>query len=150
LSEGRLSAAATLRLLHRAIVRLFAPFLPYLTEEIWHWAYGEDKGMHDSVHCSPWPSLEEFAAIPPCAHEDLYAAAVAVMDAVRKAKADANLSMRAPVARVCVTGKAGTLEALKPAVEDLKGMLHIEIFDLTEGALAAGLVGVEATVAQAS
>ena len=32
------------------------PFLPYLTEEIWHWCYSGDAGMHESVHRSPWPT----------------------------------------------------------------------------------------------
>ena len=43
---------------------MLAPYLPYLAEEVWHWCYASDSGMHDSVHRSPWPSLDEFAAAP--------------------------------------------------------------------------------------
>jgi len=173
-TEGRLSAAATLRLVHRALVRLFAPFLPYLTEEIWHWSggsgsarppqrlgrvetrpsrgageeaaapcYSLDGDMHESVHRSPWPTVEEFAAIAAPAHKECYPALVGVIEAVRKAKADANKSMKAPVQRVTVTGAPATLAALGPALEDLNGMLHIETADLVEGTPETGLVDVE-------
>ena len=60
LTPGRLSACTTLRLVHRAIIRLLAPFTPYIAEEVWNWAYAEDAGMANTVHRSPWPTLAEF------------------------------------------------------------------------------------------
>jgi valyl-tRNA synthetase len=147
LSEGRLSGAATLRVLHRALVRMLAPFLPYLTEEIWHWCYASDPDMHDSVHRSPWPTLDEFAAVPAPVHESLYPAAVGVINAVRKAKAGANKSMRAPVERIVVTASANTTDALKPAIADLIGMLHIGAVEFAEGAPESGLVAVTTELA---
>ena len=96
LTEGRLSAAATLRLLHRALVRMLAPFIPYITEEVWSWVYAQDTGMRSSVHRSPWPTLAEFDAIPAPQFPETYAAAIAVVDIVRRAKADNNLSMARP------------------------------------------------------
>ncbi|HOZ48164.1 MAG TPA: valine--tRNA ligase [Candidatus Hydrogenedentes bacterium] len=148
LTPGRISAASTLRLLHRALVRMLAPFLPYIAEDIWHWCYSGDADMQESVHRSPWPTLAEFAAIPAALREDMYPAAVQVIEAVRKAKADANKSMRAPVARVAVTAKATTLDALKLALDDVVGMLHIERIDLVEGAPESGLVAVEIEMAE--
>ena len=99
--------------------------------------------MHESVHRSPWPTVEEFAAIAAPAHEGCYPALVGVIEAVRKAKADANKSMKAPVQRVTVTGAPATLAALDPALDDLNGMLHIETADLVEGMPETGLVDVE-------
>jgi valyl-tRNA synthetase len=133
LSEGRLSAAATLRLVHRALVRLFAPFMPYLTEEVWSWCYAGDPGMAESVHRSPWPMVDEFAAIPAPAAEDTYPAALAVIDAVRKAKAEASMSMKAPVACVTVTVRPEHMEAIEAAKADVTAMLHIGAFTLSEG-----------------
>ncbi len=145
-SEGKRSAFAVLRLIHRAILRLFAPFVPYITEEIWHWAYSTDPGMHESVHRSPWPSIEEFATVAPPRHAGQYAAMVAVFDAVRKAKGDANKSMAAPVARVAVTGSATVLDSLLEIREDLVKMLNIQALGLVEGAPETGIVAVESTI----
>lgn len=143
LTEGRLSAAATLRLLLRALVRLLAPFLPFMAEEVWHWCYSGDADMHESVHRSPWPSLEELASIPEPASRDTYGATAEVLDAVRKAKAEANLSMKAPVARTVVMAKPKVLEALRPVENDLRGMLHIETLEFVDGDPGAAMVSVQ-------
>ncbi|GMU93948.1 MAG: valine--tRNA ligase [Candidatus Hydrogenedentota bacterium] len=132
LSEGRLSAASTLRLVHRALTRMFAPFMPFLTEEIWHWAYSNDADMHDSVHRSPWPVADEFEKVAPPTHAATYDAMVAVIEAVRKAKAEANLSMKAPVQHVGVTATTETIQALAPCLDDVRGMLHITAIDCHE------------------
>ncbi|HNR32573.1 MAG TPA: class I tRNA ligase family protein, partial [Candidatus Hydrogenedentes bacterium] len=147
ISEGKRSALATLRLLHRALVRLFAPFLPYLTEEIWHWAYHNDPDMSDSVHISPWPAVEECDAIPAPSSELQYPAAVGVFEAVRKAKAEANASMAAPVARVVVAGQPAVLDALREMQEDLVKMLNIQALECVSGTPETGLVAVETTMA---
>lgn len=147
LTPGRLSACATLRLTLRTLLRLFAPFLPYLTEEIWHWRYAGDADMHDSVHRSPWPSLDEFAAIPEPAVEGVYAAAIAVVEAVRKAKAEANRSMKAPVERVDVTVRPETRAAVETIRDDVVRMLHIETFAISEGEPEQGLARVETKLA---
>lgn len=133
LSEGRLSAAAALRMVHRTLVRMLAPYLPYLTEEVWHWAYAKDADMRDSVHSSPWPTVEEFAGIPEPQHRDAFSVTVAVIEAVRKAKADANVSMKAPVTNVTITGKTSTLDILETTLDDVVRMLHIEETDLVDG-----------------
>jgi valyl-tRNA synthetase len=145
-TEGRVSAASTLRLLHRAMVRMLAPYLPYLAEEVWHWCYSKDHGMHDSVHRSPWPSIEEFSAIAAPGNPLTYSATAAVLDAVRKAKAAANLSMKAPVKQVTVTGKAEALDAVKATLDDVRRMLQIEEVTLVEGAVDIGPVSVDTVI----
>jgi valyl-tRNA synthetase len=149
LTAGRLSACATLRLLHRAMVRLLAPYLPYLTEEVWSWAYSEDAGMNESVHRSPWPCVAEFESIPAPASAGTYDATVAVIEAVRKAKAEKNLSMRAPVAQISVTAAVATLDALKPVFDDVRQMLNIEAVQTAEGDPGQALVAVETEIAPA-
>ena len=148
LTEGRLSACATLRLLHRAVVRMLAPFVPYITEEVWGWVYSGDADMNRSIHKSPWPTEAEFAAVPEPQFADAYDATVAVVDAVRKAKADANVSMAAPVERVKVTARPATLDALKTTLGDIVRMLKIEATTLEEGKPETGLAIVETVVGQ--
>ncbi len=146
LTEGRLSACAALRLIHRAILRMLAPFIPYITEEVWHWAYAGDADMHESIHRSPWPSLDELAAIPAPKSELTYKATVAVLDAVRKAKAEANASMAAPVAHVRIAAAPENKAAIEATLDDITRMLRIESIELLEGKPAEGLVDVETRI----
>ncbi len=148
LTEGRLSAAAALRLIHRVLVRMLAPYLPFLTEEIWRWCYGDDADMHFSAHRSPWPTLAEIDDVPAPQHEGLYETALTVIEAVRKAKSDANLSVKAPVQRVLVTAPAAQLAAFEAAKDDVRRMLNIETIETAEGTPDEGLAAVETELAE--
>jgi valyl-tRNA synthetase len=147
-TEGRLSAASTLRLLHRALVRMFAPYLPYLCEEIWHWRYSEDEGMNNSVHRSPWPSLDEIAAVPAPMNPLTHDATAALLASVRKAKAAANLSMKAPVKKVTVTGKPEALDAVKATLDDVRRMLQIEEVEMAEGEAEGAPIAVDVVIGE--
>ena len=76
-----------------------------------------------------------------------YAATVAVLEAVRKAKAEANLSMKAPVKQVTVTGKADALEAVQATAADICQMLQIEELIVVEGTVEPGIVQVVTRIA---
>lgn len=53
------SAAVTLQRALSILLRLFAPVMPFITEEIWSWVYAEQEGT-DSIHISPWPTDSDF------------------------------------------------------------------------------------------
>ncbi len=109
--EGAQSARAALRLALSVMQRLFAPFLPFVAEEVWSW------WQEGSVHRAPWPTAEEL----PVGVDGLVAGvAVSALSAVRGAKSAAKVSMRAPVARLRVTDSVERLAALRQVEGDLR------------------------------
>ncbi|HPO31425.1 MAG TPA: class I tRNA ligase family protein, partial [Candidatus Hydrogenedentes bacterium] len=126
LTEGRLSACVTLRLTHRALTRLFAPFIPFITDAVWSWEYANDPGMHPSIHRSPWPTIDEFSSVPDPADPTTWDATLAVLDATRRIKAEANKSMAAPIESATVIAPEAMLRAIEPTTGDIRAMLKID------------------------
>ena len=112
---GRASAVASLRLALDTLVRLFAPVLPFVTEEVWSW------WRDGSVHRSPWPEPGPLRAATGIEHPSPLAleAAIGVLTEVRRAKTAARRSLRTPVARVEVADRPERLAALAEAAADL-------------------------------
>ena len=110
------SAQAALRLALNVLLRLFAPFLPFVTEEAWSW------WQDGSVHRAAWPSSDELPATGDAALLDAIAAALI---GVRGAKSQAKASMKSEVTRAVVTAPAATLAALRQVESDLRAVGRI-------------------------
>jgi valyl-tRNA synthetase len=106
------SAAIALRGALSTLLRMFAPIMPFVTEEVWSWF---ESG---SVHRAPWPDASplRFVGADPLVFE----VAADVLAAVRKAKSEARRSLRTPAERVVVHDTAERLAALAPAEADLR------------------------------
>ncbi len=101
---GADSARAALALALSVQLRLFAPILPYVTEEVWSWwRYG-------SVHRSPWPTTTGAGRRP--GDPALLAVASEALHQIRRAKSDRRLSMKATVPLAEVLGPPAQLELL--------------------------------------
>jgi len=138
-SPARDSALATLQLALSVFLRLFAPFLPYVSEELWSWRF-TGEGRTRSVHTSPWPTAAEFAGVPLARAGRAYAAACEVSAAIRGAKTSAKKSLRWPVTRLEVRGAGAELEALRGVLGDVtaSGSVDASAVTLAEGAPAEG------------
>jgi valyl-tRNA synthetase len=133
------SALATLATALDTLLRIFAPFMPFTTEEVWSW------WQEGSVHRQPWPDAAELRAVA----GDADAAAVddiaAVLTLVRKAKSEAKVSMRAEVASAVITAEADAVERLSAAEGDLKAAGRIHELSLIA---AEGPIQVEVVLAE--
>jgi valyl-tRNA synthetase len=114
------SAHAALRRALDVLLRLFAPFLPFVTEEVWSW------WREGSVHRASWPVAERGTGDPA-----VLAVASDVLAQVRKAKSEAKLSMRAEVSRLSVW--TPDVELLKQAQDDVCAAGNVEEFVLDHG-----------------
>ena len=120
---GDPSAIGTLRTALDVVVRLFAPILPYITEEIYN-AVGD---VRSSVHRATWPSADELAAVE---DDGSFDAGVAVLTEIRKAKSEAKVSLRVPVERAVVRGSREQLDLFSRVQEDVASTVNVQSFEL--------------------
>jgi valyl-tRNA synthetase len=142
--SGRGSASLALQTSLSAFQRLFAPFLPFVCEEVWSW------WQNGSVHRAPWPDASELGRIAAGAGEENGEAlaldvTAEVLHEVRKAKSGAGVPMRAGVERVKVHDTAERLRALELGSDDLRSAGSIGQLVLAE----AGEFAVEVVLAPA-
>ena len=108
------SARATLAITLSVLQRLFAPIMPFVTDEVWHWWH-----VH-SVHASSWPTLKELPMLEVIGAGSTYGPVCEVLEAIRRAKSSAKVSQRAEVESVVVRAPAEFLAAVAKCEEDLK------------------------------
>ena len=133
------SAVAALRTALSTLLRLFAPFVPFATEEAWSWSNDE------SVHRAPWPVAAELTA---GADGDaaLLDLASRALTGIRRAKTDAKASQKSAVTSALISGTASEVGLLALAAADLKAVGRITELTLVEGSELAVTGIVLATV----
>jgi valyl-tRNA synthetase len=110
------SARRTLGLALSTLLRLFAPHLPFVTEEVWSW------WQEGSIHRAGWPDAMELGAAAEGseAQSVVYEVAADVLGAIRKAKSEHEKSPRAEVDRAIVRDTPVRLHALEAALDDVR------------------------------
>jgi valyl-tRNA synthetase len=112
---GQASAQAALGLALQALLKLFAPILPFVTEEVWSW------WQEGSIHRSPWPSAASLrAAAGADATPEVLAVAGEVVGELRKVKSEAKRSMRTGVTQAVVSDTPERLALLAQAIDDVR------------------------------
>jgi len=111
---GDASTEYALLAAHRTFLKLFAPFLPHVTEELWQRLYADPDDSEElaSIHTADWPATRGYEA-------DLEAGetAMEVIAALRRYKTDSGLALNADLGRVQVYGHvAGFEDAIAEAM----------------------------------
>jgi len=131
---GAGSANAALTAALSVMLRLFAPFLPFVTEEVWSW------WREGSIHKAAWPDADELNALladnGDATRQDddrAYTWATEVLFEVRKQRSEAKQPLKVPITKVTVKAEAAAI-ALMPIVEaDLRAALRVQAFETSVG-----------------
>jgi valyl-tRNA synthetase len=135
---GYESARATLYFVQEAILQLFAPFFPYMTEELYAELYPAKFAELKSVHArGNWPKASDIPVIAEyLARGD---AAIDVLSAVRKMKSALNQSMRLPIVKLTLSSapeKSSDWDSIKDFWPDLQKTISCETLDWKDQPLA--------------
>ena len=118
--EGQASAATALRVAIDVMLRLFAPYLPFATEEVWSWTH------EGSVHTASWPTIQDTGVRG--APAGLLPAVSEALIGIRRAKTDAKASQKAEVVSALITGPA----ILRDGLADLRAVGRIGVLGFEE------------------
>ena len=130
--EGAASANSALALALSVYLRLFAPYLPFVTEEVWSW------WQEGSVHRAAWPTAEEIERrIPGDAR--VYTEASHLLGEIRRHKSLNGWKTKTPV-NVVVVAAPETVAAIRQAEQDVRAAVAASSFGYREGAATEVLV----------
>ncbi len=137
--QDQLSALSALGVATSIMLRLFAPVMPFVADEVWGWF------NHGSIHCAKWPETTEVSqSLLPEVRAELLELASWVLGSVRKAKSESKVSMTAQVARVVVTDQKARLDMLASIARDIESagclIAPIELVESEAGQEPAVLV----------
>jgi len=112
---GSDSARAALQRALSTLQRLFAPHIPFATEEVWSW------WQSGSIHRASWPTHADLLAGTPAVDstELLLDAVCNVLAVIRRTKTEAKVSQRAEVEHVLVTATDAQISLLQLGLVDL-------------------------------
>ena len=126
--QASASARAALAIAIDTFVRLLAPYLPFVTEEVWSW-YREG-----SVHQAAWPTASDLEVTSDGTVEGAIEDASSVLLGVasealvvlRRVKSEAKVSPRTPFLEVTVSAPEQTIPLLEDVLEDLAAATKIQ------------------------
>jgi valyl-tRNA synthetase len=135
---GAASARNSLRMALSTVLRLFAPILPFVTEEVWFW------WQEGSIHRQAWPDADEIRAAAGNGNPAVGEVAAAALAELRRHKTNAKRSLVTPVVAATITDTADRLDLLRRALTDVAAAARAKHIDLCEGDSLSAQVELEA------
>jgi valyl-tRNA synthetase len=130
--EAAGSANAALSTALSVLLRLFAPFLPFVTEEVWSW------WQAGSIHQATWPTSADIENAltsshgAPASDQAAYKwATEVVLFEVRKKRSEDKQPLKVPITKVTIKADAASIGHMKDLEADLKSALRVQAFECT-------------------
>ncbi|MCI5049414.1 MAG: class I tRNA ligase family protein [Rickettsiales bacterium] len=122
---GQQSAVVTIYHCLEGILKLFAPVVPHITEELYAHLFPAEYDKAGSLHArGTWPNASDYPVDETAEASGI--AGVAVLEAVRKAKSEASVSIKYPVTQMVIHSEQLKWETLEPVAEDVKAAGSVE------------------------
>ena len=125
-----------------ALLRLFAPVLPFATEEVWSW------WRTGSVHRAAWPAADAFAAAVEGADPEILTTLGEALSGLRKAKSEAKVKQRTAVRSATISASAEDVARLEAGLDDLRAAGNAAALTLVAGDEGLGVRDVELAPAE--
>ena len=117
------------------MLRLFAPFLPFVTEEVWSW------WQEGSIHAAAWPTGGELESLLADNAEADASGAIRrsttgpteVLFEVRKQRSEAKQPLKVPITKVTITAEPAQIQWMPLVEADLRSALRVQAFETTVG-----------------
>ncbi|RAP34299.1 valine--tRNA ligase [Candidatus Marinamargulisbacteria bacterium SCGC AAA071-K20] len=126
----RRSAQATLKYSLKTFLLLLAPFIPYITDEVWSWSFAKDSEK-TSIHNEAWPTGDDFKDIEKPIKDALVEKAIIVLTEIRGAKTQAQKNMKHPVQKLDVAATKEDAERIEIVMGDLINAGSVEDYSVT-------------------
>lgn len=127
--DGQMSAVYTIYHCLDGILRLFAPIVPHVTEELWSHIFDEKYAQTGSIHArGNWPKASDYLVDETAEAEGI--AVVDLLEAVRKAKSEKGVSIKWPMSEAIISAQLS-----ESAQADLCGAGNIQSLRMGKGSM---------------
>ncbi len=131
--EAAASASTAMRLALSVLLRLLAPYLAFVTDEVWSWTNA------GSVHRAAWPTRDEILSVSgtDASAQQAVLHVTEALNAIRKGKVDQKVSIGTPVREVVYSATDEAIACLKLVERDLKAASRTDALVLKTASEAA-------------
>ena len=148
---GQSSGLSTLRFGLNVFLRIFAPFLPTITDEIWSWVFAEEVDLK-SIHIAPWPIVYlcsdfqmnlshefvdlnkdlkyDFSTISDPRNIYSFSAACAAISSIRKSKNSLGIGLGAQLENVKIFTDEKGMSELELVLKDVSSAARTENIEM--------------------
>ena len=127
--KERLSAAYTIYYCLNTLLKLFAPFVPHIAEELYQAIFDTEQSIHSQNN---WPNIDNF-----CYDENSVKAGealVSVLEYVRRYKAEKNISIKFPIEKITINADENTKKLIEILQHDLQNVTNAIAINFAENA----------------
>jgi valyl-tRNA synthetase len=126
--EGRNAALCTLYKTINAVLKMYAPIMPYVTEEIYTSFFSEKEGEKKSIHLTTLPKFDDKTKFKRA--REIGDIGINIIEEVRRFKSESNISLKTALKEIRIQAKMTQLD-FKDIEDDLIATTKTEKISFT-------------------